>query len=93
MCVVYVRVYVCVKCVHVCVGVSAYACMCVYESASAMRAQLPHYLGQGLSRCEVWQLLLGYRPLSKERRAEALQRKREEPDAGSGSVPCLCGTH
>lgn len=33
---------------------------------------------EGLSRCEVWQLLLGYRPLSKERRAEALQRKREE---------------
>jgi len=33
---------------------------------------------EGLSRCEVWQLLLGYRPLTRERRAEALQRKREE---------------
>jgi len=32
----------------------------------------------GHSRCEVWQLLLGYRPLTRERRAEALQRKREE---------------
>jgi len=33
---------------------------------------------EGLSRCEVWQLLLGYRPLTRERRQEALQRKREE---------------
>mmetsp|Transcript_99082 Transcript_99082/g.289056 ORF Transcript_99082/g.289056 Transcript_99082/m.289056 type:complete len:404 (-) Transcript_99082:82-1293(-) len=33
---------------------------------------------EGLSRCEVWQLLLGYRPLTRERRLEALQRKREE---------------
>lgn len=32
----------------------------------------------GLSRCEVWQLLLGYRPLTRERRMEALQRKRQE---------------
>lgn len=33
---------------------------------------------EGLSRAEVWQLLLGYRPLTRERRLEALQRKREE---------------
>eukprot|EP00929_Paragymnodinium_shiwhaense_P056499 TRINITY_DN28275_c0_g1_i1.p1 TRINITY_DN28275_c0_g1~~TRINITY_DN28275_c0_g1_i1.p1 ORF type:complete len:426 (+),score=96.63 TRINITY_DN28275_c0_g1_i1:133-1410(+) len=32
----------------------------------------------GLSRAEVWQMLLGYRPLAQGRRAEALQRKREE---------------
>ncbi|CAK0884413.1 unnamed protein product [Prorocentrum cordatum] len=31
-----------------------------------------------LSRCEVWQLLLGYRPLTRERRSDALARKREE---------------
>lgn len=29
-------------------------------------------------RCEVWQLLLGYRPLTCVRRAEVLRRKREE---------------
>jgi len=33
---------------------------------------------EGLSRAEVWQLLLGYRPLTRGRREEALQRKREE---------------
>jgi len=32
----------------------------------------------GFSRCEVWQLLLGYRPLTSGRRADALQRKRQE---------------
>jgi len=31
-----------------------------------------------LSRAEIWQLLLGYRPLTRERRSEALQRKRLE---------------
>jgi len=33
---------------------------------------------EGVSRCEVWQMLLSYRPLTRERRAEALQRKRSE---------------
>lgn len=32
----------------------------------------------GLSRCEVWQLLLGYRPLAQGRCKDALQRKRQE---------------
>lgn len=32
----------------------------------------------GLSRCEVWQLLLGYRPLAQQRAPDAIQRKREE---------------
>jgi hypothetical protein len=31
-----------------------------------------------LSRCEVWQLLLGYRPLAQGRCKDALQRKRQE---------------
>lgn len=32
----------------------------------------------GISRLEVWQILLGYRPVSRSRRDEALQRKRQE---------------
>jgi len=32
----------------------------------------------GLSRCEVWQLLLGYRPVAQGRCKDALQRKRQE---------------
>lgn len=32
----------------------------------------------GVSRGEVWQMLLGYRPLTRERAAQALQRKRGE---------------
>lgn len=31
-----------------------------------------------LSRIEVWQLLLGYRPVARERQSEALRRKRQE---------------
>mmetsp|Transcript_3655 Transcript_3655/g.9275 ORF Transcript_3655/g.9275 Transcript_3655/m.9275 type:complete len:416 (+) Transcript_3655:73-1320(+) len=33
---------------------------------------------EGVSRCEVWQQLLGYRPLTSGRRQDALQRKRQE---------------
>lgn len=32
----------------------------------------------GRKRCEAWQLLLGYRPLSRERRGAALRKKRRE---------------
>eukprot|EP00747_Dinoflagellata_sp_TGD_P167048 gnl/TRDRNA2_/TRDRNA2_190805_c0_seq1.p1 gnl/TRDRNA2_/TRDRNA2_190805_c0~~gnl/TRDRNA2_/TRDRNA2_190805_c0_seq1.p1 ORF type:complete len:407 (+),score=70.87 gnl/TRDRNA2_/TRDRNA2_190805_c0_seq1:41-1222(+) len=35
-------------------------------------------VADGRLRCEVWQMLLGYRPLSKGRRADVLQRKRHE---------------
>ena len=34
--------------------------------------------GTGVSRCEIWQMLLGYRPLNLPRRAETMAKKRRE---------------